>query len=153
MTRMDQVAEQTDNEEAPTRYRSLTGFYHADPRRVSSRELDVGLLWREGVSGPLHRAAWVCDTGELYLVRLGPLQEGGGQVEVLAVVEDRERLEHVLEGWRTECGRPNSLAWLRQRAAGLGRRVLDARVRAAATVGSVGALLLTALTTAAIELG
>jgi hypothetical protein len=98
-----------------TRYRSLTNFYTADPRRVHSRERDVGLWWREDVDGPLHRAAWVDDTGELYLVRLGPPEQGGGEVEVLANVEDGERLDRVLEGWRERCGEPRSLTWLRER--------------------------------------
>ncbi len=38
------------------RYRSLANFYTADPRRIHSRELDVGLWWREDAAGPLHRA-------------------------------------------------------------------------------------------------
>jgi hypothetical protein len=112
-----------DSRPRPTRYRSLTHFYTADARRVHSRERDVGLWWRERADGPLHRAAWVSDTGELYLVRLGPPDQGGGAVEVLATVSDHERLESVLEGWREQCGRPRSLAWLRQRAGRLGKRV------------------------------
>jgi len=98
-------------------HRSLARFYAADPRRLDSRELDVGLWWREDAEGPLHRAAWVGATGELYLVRLGPSEHGGGHVEVLATVADRERLESMLEGWRERCGRPRSLGWLRERAA------------------------------------
>jgi hypothetical protein len=98
------------------RYRSLASFYTADPRRTESRELDVGLWWREDAEGPLHRAAWVSDTGELYLVRLGPSEEGGGGVEVLATVPDREQMETVLEGWRERCGQPRSLTWLRDRS-------------------------------------
>lgn len=99
------------------RYRSLASFYTADERRIHSRERDVGLWWREQAEGPLHRAAWVSDTGELYLVRLGPVADGGGRVEVLATVEDGERLERVLDGWRERCGEPRSLSWLRERAA------------------------------------
>ncbi len=131
----------------PTRYRSLSNFYTADPRRVSSREQDVGLWWRESSSGPLHRAAWVHDTGELYLVRLGPPEVGGGEVELLAIVEDHERLESVLEGWREECGAPDSLRWLRARAAALGERVRIAhsRVSAAMGAGAMVALAGTAL--------
>ncbi len=104
--------------EAPPResYNSLARFYNADERRINSRELDVGLWWREDIDSPLHRAAWVSDTGELYLVRLGPAGDGGGQVEVLARVDGRERLESMLEGWRERCGRPRSLTWLRERA-------------------------------------
>ncbi len=98
-------------------YRSLASFYRADERRIHSRELDVGLWWREDGDGPLHRAAWVSDTGELYLVRLGPAAEGGGSVEILGTVEDRERLETALDGWRERCGEPGSLSWLRERAA------------------------------------
>jgi hypothetical protein len=128
-----------DRRPRPTRYRSLTHFYTADERRVHSREHDVGLWWRECADGPLHRAAWVSDTGELYLVRLGPPDQGGGVVEVLATVSDHERLESVLEGWREQCGRPRSLAWLRQRAARLGERVRVVHgmsVRAAAGAGA-----------------
>jgi hypothetical protein len=107
----------------PTHYRSLSNFYKGDRRRIHSGELDVGLWWRQEIDGPLHRAAWVSDTGELYLVRLGPSEEGGGDVEVLASVPDRARLESALEGWREQCGRPHSLTWLRRRALRLADRV------------------------------
>jgi hypothetical protein len=103
-------------------YPSLASFYSADSRRVASRELDVGLWWREHAQGPLHRAAWVRDTGELYLVRLGSEQEGGGAVEVLADVSERDVLERAFEGWREHCGEPGSLGWLRARARRVGVR-------------------------------
>jgi hypothetical protein len=99
----------------------LASFYAADPRRVQSRELDVGLWWREDAEGPIHRAAWVSDTGELYLVRLGAPEEGGGGVELLATVAQRERMESALVGWRERCGQPRSLSWLRERARRLAR--------------------------------
>jgi hypothetical protein len=102
------------------RYRSLNHFYLGDARRVASEERDVGLWWREDPKGPLHRAAWVHDTGELYLVRLGPVADGGGEVEVIAVESSHHRVEGVLAGWRDRCGRPRSLSWLRERAARLG---------------------------------
>jgi hypothetical protein len=104
------------------RYESLARFYNADERRLRSREHDVGLWWRDAPDGPLHRAAWVSDTGELYLVRLGPAADGGGRVEVLASVARRELLERVLAGWRERCGQPLSLTWLRARVS-LTRRV------------------------------
>jgi hypothetical protein len=111
-----------------TRYGSLSSFYIADARRARSRERDIGLWWRDDVGGPLHRAAWVADTGELYLVRLGAQSAGGGEVEVLATVSDRDRLERALVGWRERCGEQRSLAWLRTRAAGLdGRRASGSR--------------------------
>jgi hypothetical protein len=122
---MTRTIDRIEHRQSPlTRYRSLASFYAADPRRVRSRELDVGLWWREDAGGPLHRAAWVSDTGELYLVRLGPSQEGGGEVEVLATVAERERLESVLEGWREQCGAPCSLTWLREHVS---RRAPDVR--------------------------
>jgi hypothetical protein len=99
------------------RYPSLVAFYNADPRRVHSREQDVGLWWRDGADGALHRAAWISETGELYLVRLGPAAEGGGSVEILARVSDARRLEWLLSGWRERCGGVDSLRWLRRRLA------------------------------------
>jgi hypothetical protein len=50
-------------------------------------------------------------------VRLGPDTDGGGRVEVLANLDDQERLESTLAGWRERCGEPRSLSWLRERAA------------------------------------
>ena len=74
----------SDDERATLqRYPSLVAFYSAEPARLTSRERDVGLWWRSGEEGPIHRAAWIEDTGELYLVRLGPAAEGGGGVEVI----------------------------------------------------------------------
>ena len=93
--------------------------------------------------GPLHRAAWVSDTGELYLVRLGPTDRGGGQVEVLATVAEQERLERVLDGWRERCGEPRSLVWLRERAARLGDRARAAQAELAGSLAGVGAMLAT----------
>jgi hypothetical protein len=104
------------------RYPSLAAFYNASPGRLSSREIDIGLWWREREDGPLHRAAWVCDTGELYLAALGPRERGAGTVEVLARETSRTRLESGLAGWRERCGRGGSLQWLRERAAQLGER-------------------------------
>jgi hypothetical protein len=132
----------------PTRYGSLTSFYMADPRRVASREHDVGLWWRETPQGPLHRAAWVSDTGELYLVRLGPSEQGGGEVEVLATIAEHERLEHVLEGWRERCGEPRSLTWLRERAARIGGRVRATQAGVTAAVVGAGGVLAAGLTLA-----
>lgn len=111
-----------DDRPAEQRYPSLVAFYSADAARLTSRERDVGLWWRSDEEGPIHRAAWVQDTGELYLVRLGPAAEGGGGVEVIARVSDADALERALRGWRERCGMPGSLQWLRVRAARLPRR-------------------------------
>jgi len=101
------------------RYRSLSNFYLADARRIASRERDLGLWWRVGAHGPMYRAAWLPDTGELYVVRLGPAQDGTGEVDVLGRARDRNELEQVLEGWRDVCPQPDSMTWLRHRAASL----------------------------------
>jgi hypothetical protein len=116
------------------RYRSLESFYAADPRRLASREHDIGLWWRADAGGPLHRAAWVSDTGELYIVRLGPPDQGGGELEVLACVADLARLEEMLAGWRERCGQAGSLDWLRDRAA-----QADARRSQASRIGALRA--------------
>jgi hypothetical protein len=129
----------------------MQSFYAADPRRVDSRERDVGLWWRDAADGPLHRAAWVCDTGELYVVRLGPPEQGGGRVEVLARCAEQDQLERALAGWRGRCGEPQSLAWLRERARNLGGRVRAGRARVTAAVVGAGALL-TAGLSLAVEL-
>ncbi|HWD11083.1 MAG TPA: hypothetical protein VG366_04510 [Solirubrobacteraceae bacterium] len=122
---------------AAKRYSSLVSFYNGDPDRLSSREQDVGLWWRDDVDGPLHRAAWVRETGELYLVRLGPQGEGGGSVEVLARVETAERLERMLRGWRERCGAPGSLRWLRGRVAPARVSARRRPLRAHSTVGAL----------------
>jgi hypothetical protein len=103
------------------RYQSLSSFYQADARRRSSREQDVGLWWRIGANGRPYRAAWVRDTGELYVTRLGRLQEGSGEVVVLGRARDRDQLEAVLDGWEDVCPQPDSMTWLRHRAAALAR--------------------------------
>ena len=99
------------------RYRSLTDFYLADVRRAVSREFEFGIWWRDGAKGPIHRAAWVRETKELYVHCLGPARDGTGHVQVLGLVRDRAELERMLRGWREACRQPDSLDWLRHRAA------------------------------------
>src|SRR5438874_1234015 len=103
-------------------YRTLAAFYGDDPRRAPSREIDVRLWWREHADDPLHRAAWVAATGELYAVRLGPARGSEPAVELLAIIDDERRVESALAGWRARCGEAHSLAWLRRRAAAAGAR-------------------------------
>jgi hypothetical protein len=137
------------------RYSSLSSFYTDDSRRVRSPERDVGLWWREDASGPLHRAAWVSETGELYLVRLGAPDQGGGQVELLATVADRDRLEQTLRGWRERCGESHSLAWLRERAARLDGAARPPHEPARSPLASAGAgagTMLSAMSSLASEL-
>jgi hypothetical protein len=106
-------------------YLSLGAFYASDPQRRRSRERDVGLWWRSR-RGPTYRAAWVQDTGEIYLFQHvdvnapsradGLANAGGGSVHLLAATMDGEELDRRLEGWRDVCGKPNSLEWLLERA-------------------------------------
>jgi hypothetical protein len=106
-----------DRADRSDRYRSLSNFYLADPERIGSREQDVGLWWRIGAHGPVYRAAWLEETGELYAARLGPVQDGEGEVQVLGRAGDRDELEQTLEGWQGVCHQPDSMTWLRHRAA------------------------------------
>lgn len=99
---------------------SIEDFIAADERRLHSRELDFGLLWRPPSSDATRRAAWIEETGELYLAQAGPTSMGGGHVELLAVT-DRDGVEQALDGWEPASKRPGSLAWLRRRAARLPR--------------------------------
>ena len=95
----------------PDTYASLIDFAAADARRLTSRERDLGLVWRDGER--LFRAAVVEDTRELYVVQLGPAGEGGGHVEVLGTVASGADLDGMLDGWREADRRPDSLRWLR----------------------------------------
>ena len=92
-------------------YLSLGAFYASDPARRASRERDVGLFWRSR-RGPTYRAAWVRDTGELYLFQHALGGPGGGSVHVLTPVMDEPELDARLHGWADVCGREGSLEWL-----------------------------------------
>jgi hypothetical protein len=103
------------NQPNNTTYGSIGEFIYGRRQRLYSRERDVGLRWRDG--GALYRAAWIEDTGELYLVQLGPPHEGGGQVELLAAAVEIEELERAVSGWReAQDDGDRSLDWLRDRA-------------------------------------
>jgi hypothetical protein len=99
----------------PLTFSSEREFRAAHPARCS-REEDYGRPWRTGV-GPAHRVAWLPATGELFAVRLGPRQAGGGRVELVAHVPDRDLLAEMLSGWRDVCGTFDSMRWLRARVA------------------------------------
>ena len=92
-------------------YLSLGAFYASAPARRSSRERDVGLFWRSR-HGASFRAAWVRDTGELYLFQHALGARGGGSVHLLDPPVDEAELERRLVGWQDVCGRAESLEWL-----------------------------------------
>jgi hypothetical protein len=95
-------------------YPSLDAFYDADRRRRYSRERDVGLVWR-GSGGATFRAAWVQETGEVYLFKHGHPLDGGGTVAVMERRFGLGELQAALRGFREVCGRPTSLVWFLER--------------------------------------
>ncbi|MDQ1475326.1 MAG: hypothetical protein QOE62_555 [Actinomycetota bacterium] len=109
----------------------LEDFYNADPRRRHSEELEFGTDWTE--AGARTQVSWIEATGEMYAMRdpLGglqsdvigdlrvtPVSDEQLTVEVLGVVNGRERATAVMSGW--EAAMPegdNSLSWVRDRIA------------------------------------
>ena len=101
-------------EAGPFTYPSIAAFVLADSARLHSPECDLGLHWRD--RGSLYRAAWIEDTGEVYLVQLGPSEQGGGHVQVLIAGLTGAQLVAALSGWREAHDR-DELQWLRDRLA------------------------------------
>lgn len=117
-------------------FADIDAFYAADERRRFSGEHDYGVWWFDE-HGAAWRGSWVNDTGEFYIVRLGPprvqdvgIDEPGpfiaqmvsvpsarqaGPVVVLGIEPYHAALESRLAGWGDECGKQDSLAWLRSR--------------------------------------
>ena len=93
---------------------SLRAFYATDPTRRGSRERDIGLFWRSR-RGTSFRAAWVRDTGELYLFQHALGGRGGGTVYLLQPTMAEAELDRRLAGWSDVCGREGSLEWLLDR--------------------------------------
>jgi hypothetical protein len=107
-----------------TTYPTLQRFYDADPRRATSSERDVGLWWRDHHDASF-RAAWVQDTGEIYILAHGVPEHGGGPITVLGQCT-AVGLDSLLEGWRDICGSRGSLDWLIERATSGARLVAAA---------------------------
>jgi hypothetical protein len=100
---------------ATTTYLSLGAFYAADRRRDISREHDIGLWWLgDDWHAPRFRAAWVDQTGELYVMQHEGTP-GGGRVDVVATASSLDEIEERLEGWRDVVGEWGSLRWLVER--------------------------------------
>jgi hypothetical protein len=97
---------------ATTTYLSLGAFYAADKRRDISREHDVGLWWLgDDWHAPRFRAAWVAQTGELYLMQHEGTV-GGGHIEVLGRFRSFAELHRRVRGWEDVCGESGSIDWL-----------------------------------------
>ena len=99
----------------PLSYSSLSRFYADDERRFDSPEVDLGLRWRS--ADATFRAAWVRETGEIYLFEHIRPTGGGGTVHVLDRRFDVATLVATFAGWRDVCGEPDSLTWLLERSA------------------------------------
>jgi len=98
-----------------TTYLSLGAFYGTDPRRAHSREVDLGLWWRgHSALDPTYRAAFVEDTGEVYVMQHEGTR-GGGRVDVLRAGARLEDVLADLDGWELACGDPDSVSWLLER--------------------------------------
>jgi len=97
----------------PFSYPSLIEFARSHLPRIHSCERDFGLHWRDGAA--VYRAAWIEDTGQLYIVQLGPPAAGGGHVQLLAGGTSLEQLESALAGWQDAIHESRSLNWLRRR--------------------------------------
>jgi hypothetical protein len=95
-------------------------FYDQDPRRRTSDEIEFGREWSE--QDMRFEVAWVADTGELYAMAEPYSRRGisteSVTIEVLGVVEGRERVNTLLRGWQDAMSQPDSLAWVRSRIAG-----------------------------------
>jgi hypothetical protein len=98
-------------------YPSLEAFYAADRRRRHSRKRDVGLFWR-GRGASTFRAAWIQETGEVYLFRHGRPADGGGMVDLVDRRFGLGELHAAIRGYGEVCGRRDSLAWFLDRVSG-----------------------------------
>ena len=77
--------------------------------------LPVGLWWLgDDWHAPRFRAAWVAETGELYVMQHEGTP-GGGRVDVVATASTLEEIEQRLDGWREVVGDRGSLRWLVER--------------------------------------
>jgi hypothetical protein len=98
-------------------YEDEAVFHHADPRRRTSDEVDLGATWRSAGSDDAWRLAWLRETGELYLCSAGGYPGPSSNVRVLAVLRAEAELDRLLEGWREHRDDEDGLAWLRSRLA------------------------------------
>jgi hypothetical protein len=97
---------------------SLAAFYAANSRRWPSAEVDLGLRWR-GAGVSTYRAAFVEETGELYVFEHVRADGGGGMVFVHEHRFAHSDLAAAFAGWEDVCGAEHSVDWLVCRA---GRR-------------------------------
>jgi len=90
----------------------MDGTYDAalGQKRQYSLEVDYGMHWKGEFSYPNYRASWIQNTGEFYLFNFGT-----AELQIIAVIKDREQLETRLTGWEKQCGQLRSLIWLKEK--------------------------------------
>jgi hypothetical protein len=97
-------------------------FYDQNPSRRASEEIELGREWSE--NDMQFEVSWIADTGEVYAMAepysRHEISAESVTVEILGVIPEREVVDSVLAGWRDEMGKPDSLAWVRARVAGVG---------------------------------
>ena len=112
-----------------TSYPNIEAFYSENEARRRSPESDYGCWWVNDRGTGHCRVSYVQATGEVYAVQ----HVYDKAVEVLGIVPpdpDERRsnglplgrtyyrtLDRILEGWTEHCGRPDGLAWVRERLA------------------------------------
>jgi hypothetical protein len=95
-----------------TTYLSLGAFRAADPRRDIEHEIDLGDWWLGADwHQPRFRAAWLPQTGELYVMQHEGIP-GGGTVAVLATLPTQADVDVALAGWEDAVGEWGSVDWL-----------------------------------------
>src|SRR4029078_11983767 len=100
---------------ATTTSLSLGAFYAADLRRDLPRGHDLGLWWLgDDWHAPRFRAAWVAQTGELYLMQHEGTP-GGGRLDGVPPPPALNEIENRVEGWRDVVGEWGSVPCLRDR--------------------------------------
>lgn len=112
----------------------ISEFYDANPTRRESDEESFGDGWStEKDQHSTYRASWLLETGELYIVRephpgglfaryldqldIDQVEVEQLTVEVLGRFESEAAVKQALDGWEKAMNHPNSLDWLRGRAA------------------------------------
>ena len=110
------------------RFANIVEFYDKRGGKLSG-EVDFGVWWWEENKNVAHRVSWVADTGDVYAVnqvkgtvellgKTAPCTHGYHPIGKPIDCAGRAESERLLDGWAEECGKPDSLAWARERMAG-----------------------------------